>query len=263
MRDHRILLAAPASGSGKTMLTCGILQALHDRGLRVSSLKCGPDFIDPMFHEKVIGIRSGNLDLFFSDEETLRRLFCQNVRDAEISVIEGVMGYYDGLGAASDEASTYRVAQALKAPVILIVNARGQSLSALATLEGFLRFRPDSGIRAVIFNQMSEHVFLSLRDEVRKLGVIPLGYVPRTEELVVGSRHLGLVMPDEIKDISPQGCTGLRNWLKRRSIWMRSLPLRAMRLSLRLRRRSRCRKCRKRKLQLRGTRPSAFFTETI
>jgi len=202
MNDQRILLAAPASGSGKTMLTCGVLQALHDRGLRVSSFKCGPDYIDPMFHEKVIGIRSGNLDLFFSGKETLRRLFCQNVGDAEISVIEGVMGYYDGLGAASDEASTYRIAQALKAPVVLIVNARGQSLSALATLEGFLRFRQDNGIRAVIFNQMSEHVFLSLRDEVQKLGVIPLGYVPRAEELVVESRHLGLVTPDEIEDLS-------------------------------------------------------------
>ena len=202
MPEPRILLAAPASGSGKTMLTCGILQALHDRGLRVSSFKCGPDYIDPMFHEKVIGIRSGNLDLFFSGEETLRRLFFQNVGDAEISVIEGVMGYYDGLGAASDEASTYKVTQALKVPVVLIVNARGQSLSALSTLEGFLRFRPDSGIKAVIFNQMSEHVFLPLRDEVRKLGVIPLGYVPRAEELVVESRHLGLVTPGEIADLS-------------------------------------------------------------
>lgn len=202
MHNPRVLLAAPASGSGKTMITCGILQALYDRGMRISSFKCGPDYIDPMFHEKVIGIRSGNLDLFFNGEETLRRLFCRNAKGTEISVIEGVMGYYDGLGAATDESSTYKIAQALKSPVILIVNARGQSLSALAELDGFVKFRPDSGIRAVIFNQMSEHVFLSLKGEVQKMGVIPLGYVPRVENMVVESRHLGLVTPDEISDLS-------------------------------------------------------------
>lgn len=202
MRKPRILLAAPASGSGKTMITCGILQALHDRELQVASFKCGPDYIDPMFHEKVIGVRAGNLDLFFSGEEKLRRLFYNNAGRADVSVVEGVMGYYDGLGANTDEASTYKVARALAAPVVLIVNARGQSLSALATLEGFLRFRPDSGIRGVIFNQMSEHIFLSLKDEVQKLGVVPLGFVPRAENMVIESRHLGLVTPDEIADLS-------------------------------------------------------------
>ena len=202
MSNPRILLAAPASGSGKTMITCGILQALHDRKLKVSSFKCGPDYIDPMFHEKVIGVRSGNLDRFFSDPETLCRLFCRNAEGTEISVVEGVMGYYDGLGGATDEASTYQIAQALQAPVILIVNARGQSLSSLAELEGFMRFRADSGIRAVIFNQMSEQVFLSLKDDVQKMGVVPLGYVPRADELVIESRHLGLVTPDEIENLS-------------------------------------------------------------
>ena len=202
MNNPRVLFAAPASGSGKTMITCGILQALHDRGMRVTAFKCGPDYIDPMFHEKVIGVRSGNLDLFFSGEETLRRLFCRDAEGAELSVIEGVMGYYDGLGAGSDEASTYQIARALQAPVVLIVNARGQSLSALASLEGFLRFRPDSGIRGVIFNQMSERIFLSLKSEVEEMGVIPLGYVPRAEELVIESRHLGLITPDEIADLS-------------------------------------------------------------
>ncbi|MEA4929085.1 MAG: cobyrinate a,c-diamide synthase [Candidatus Limiplasma sp.] len=206
MNDPRVLLAAPASGSGKTMITCGILQALHNRGMRVSSFKCGPDYIDPMFHEKVIGIRSGNLDLFFSDEASLRRLFCRNAEGAQLSVIEGVMGYYDGQAAMSDDASTYKIARALQTPVVLIVNARGQSLSALAVLEGFLRFRPDSGMRGVIFNQMSERVFLSLKGEIDKMGVVPLGYVPRAEELVIESRHLGLVTPDEIANLSGRLC---------------------------------------------------------
>ena len=201
MHSPRLVFAAPASGSGKTTVTCGILQALKNRGMRISSFKCGPDFIDPMFQEKVIGVRSGTLDLFFSGEDTLRRLFCRHAAGADLSVVEGVMGYYDGLSAATDEASTYHVAQALEAPVILIVNARGQALSALAQLEGFLRFRPSSGIRGVIFNQMSQSVFRALEPEVRRLGVLPAGYLPRVNDLVIESRHLGLVTPGEIADL--------------------------------------------------------------
>ena len=202
MHSPRLVFAAPASGSGKTTVTCGILQALKNRGKKVFSFKCGPDYIDPMFQEKVIGVRSGTLDLFFSGEETMRRLFCRNSGGADISVIEGVMGFYDGLATATDEASTYHVAKVLQAPVVLIVNARGQALSALAELEGFLKFRADSGIRGVIFNQMSEHVFKALEPEVRKLGVLPIGYLPKVNDLVIESRHLGLVTPGEIDDLS-------------------------------------------------------------
>ncbi len=202
MPEPRIVFAAPASGSGKTTITCGLLQALKERGKKVFSFKCGPDYIDPMFQERVIGVPSGTLDLFFSEPDTMRRLFLKNAAGAEISVIEGVMGYYDGLGAATDEASTYRVAEALSAPVVLIVDARGQSLSALATLEGFLRFRPDSRVRGVIFNRMSEHVYQALKPEVEKLGVIPLGFLPKSDSLMIESRHLGLVTPAEISGLS-------------------------------------------------------------
>ena len=198
----RILLAAPSSGSGKTMITCGLLQALTLRGLRVASFKCGPDYIDPMFHEKVIGTKSGNLDLFFSDEPMLKRLFCRGSADTDISVIEGVMGYYDGMRAESAEASSYAVARALQCPTVLIVNARGQSVSALATLEGFVRFRPDSGVKGVIFNQMPERIFEALKPQIAAMGVVPLGCVPRAEDMVIESRHLGLVTPDEIHDLS-------------------------------------------------------------
>ena len=198
----RILLAAPASGSGKTMITCGILQALTLRALRVASFKCGPDYIDPMFHEKVIGTKSGNLDLFFADEALLKRLFCRNSADADIAVIEGVMGYYDGMRAESEEASSYAVARALCCPTVLIVNARGQSVSALATLEGFARFRHDSGVKGVIFNQMPERIFTALKPQVEAMGIVPLGYVPRAEDMVIESRHLGLVTPDEIRGLS-------------------------------------------------------------
>ena len=201
MSEPRILFAAPSSGSGKTTVTCGILAALKRRGKAVFSFKCGPDYIDPMFQERVIGVRSGTLDLFFSGEEQLRRLFHANAAGSDIAVIEGVMGYYDGLGAATEEASTYRVAKALRAPVVLIVNARGQALSAVAMVEGFARFRADSGIRGVIFNQMSEGVYAALKPEVERLGLAPLGYVPRSDDVRLESRHLGLITPGEIADL--------------------------------------------------------------
>ena len=98
MDSPRLLFAAPASGSGKTTLVCGLLRALKNRGRDVRAFKCGPDYIDPLFHERVVGVPSGTLDLFFSPEDQLRRLFCRHAAGAEISLIEGVMGYYDGLG---------------------------------------------------------------------------------------------------------------------------------------------------------------------
>ena len=201
MNSPRLLFAAPASGSGKTTIVCGLLRALKNRGKKVRAFKCGPDFIDPLFHERVVGVPSGTLDLFFSSEDQLKRLFCRHAVEAEVSLIEGVMGYYDGLGAATDRASSYDVAKALDAPVVLIVDSRGQSLSALATVEGFLRFRPDSRIGGVLFNRMSEGVYAALKPEVERLGLRPLGFVPRAPEVMIESRHLGLITPGEIRDL--------------------------------------------------------------
>ena len=201
MDSPRLLFAAPASGSGKTTVACGLLRALKNRGKGVRAFKCGPDFIDPLFHETVVGVPSGTLDLFFSDQDQLKRLYCRHAAGADLCLIEGVMGYYDGLGAATDRASSYAVARALDAPVMLIVDGRGQSLSALATLEGFLRFREDSRIRGVLFNRMSESVYNALKPQVEALGVRPLGYVPKAPEVMVESRHLGLVTPGEIEDL--------------------------------------------------------------
>ena len=201
MNSPRVLFAAPSSGSGKTTIVCGLLRALKNRGRAVRAFKCGPDFIDPLFHETVVGVPSGTLDLFFSDQDQLKRLYCRHAAGADLCLIEGVMGYYDGLGAATDRASSYAVARALDAPVVLIVDGRGQSLSALATLEGFLRFREDSRIRGVLFNRMSESVYNALKPQVEALGVRPLGYVPKAPEVMVESRHLGLVTPGEIEDL--------------------------------------------------------------
>jgi len=197
----RILITAPASGSGKTLLTCGILQALKNRGLEVASFKCGPDYIDPMFHSRVIGTPSKNLDPYFTDRDVMRYLFERSAKDADISVIEGVMGFYDGLGAATTEGSTYDVSQRLDSPVILVVNCRGASLSAVPIIKGFKEFRGNN-IKAVILNNMSEKVYMAVSEIIEKeTGVKPIGYVPKVSDLVLESRHLGLCLPDEIDDL--------------------------------------------------------------
>ena len=166
----------------------------------MASFKCGPDYIDPMFHGRVIGTRSRNLDTFFTDTETTRYLFAENALDCDIAVTEGVMGYYDGLGGIRTEGSTYDVAAALAIPAILIVSCRGASLSILAMIKGFLEYRPDSRIKAVILNQISPMIYGQLKPLIEeKLGVKVLGYVPKLTDLNLESRHLGLVLPGEIE----------------------------------------------------------------
>ncbi|MCI7812543.1 MAG: cobyrinate a,c-diamide synthase [Lachnospiraceae bacterium] len=203
MRVPRFLIAAGASGSGKTLITCGILQALCSRGKKVSSFKCGPDYIDPMFHSRVIGTKSRNLDTFFTDEETTRYLLEQNAKGTDISVIEGVMGYYDGLGGIDTKASAYDVGKVTRTPVIFVVNTKGMSLSVLAYLKGFLEYKKDSRICGVILNQMSPMLYPEMKKRIEEeLHIAVLGYVPKMENLFLESRHLGLVMPQEIKSLN-------------------------------------------------------------
>ena len=203
MREYpRFMLAAGASGSGKTMITCGILQALKNRGLKVSSFKCGPDYIDPMFHEKVIHTKSGNLDTFFTGEEMTRYLFCQSAQQSDISVMEGVMGYYDGLGGCSVKASACDLAEVTDTPVILVVNTRGMSLSVLAYIKGFLTYREPSRIKGVILNQFSAMLYPQMKEQIEaELGIRVYGYVPRMEDCSLESRHLGLVLPQEVEQL--------------------------------------------------------------
>ncbi len=200
MRTPGILLTAPASGSGKTLVTCGILQALVNRGQKIVSFKCGPDYIDPMFHGKVIGTKSRNLDTFFTDADTTRYLYEKNTEGFDLAVVEGVMGYYDGLGGIRTEGSTYDVARTLDLPAILIVNCRGASLSVLATVRGFLEYQKDSHICGVILNQISPMIYGQLRVLIeQELQIRVFGYVPKMANLSLDSRHLGLVLPGEIR----------------------------------------------------------------
>ena len=197
----RFMIAAPASGSGKTTVTCGILQALVNRGMKVSSFKCGPDYIDPMFHARVIGTKSRNMDSYFCDDETLRYLFCRTAEDSDISVIEGVMGFYDGIRAADTVGSSYEVSQKLEAPVVLLVNCKGASISVVPVVKGFKEYR-ENRIAGVILNNMSASIFPEVKAAVEKeTGVRVVGYVPKLKDLVLESRHLGLVLPDEVASL--------------------------------------------------------------
>ena len=201
-RIPRILLAAGASGSGKTLLTCGLLQVLVNRGIKTVSFKCGPDYIDPMFHREVLGVDSENLDLFFSDAEELTKNFIRHTEGADLVIAEGVMGYYDGVGGTTSRASAYDLASVTDTPVILIVNSRGMSVSLAAYVKGFLEYKNDSHIQGVIFNQMSPMLYPRMKKLLEEeLSVKVLGYVPKVEDCVIESRHLGLVLPDEIPEL--------------------------------------------------------------
>ena len=198
----RVMLAGVSSGCGKTTVTCAVLQALVNRGKKVGAFKCGPDYIDPMFHSRIIGAKSANLDLHFFPENTLRYLLAKNAADRDVSVIEGVMGYYDGLGLTTTHASSYEAAEVTDSPVVLIVSAKGASLSVLAAIQGFLSFVPDTGIRGVILNQCSPSTYSALAEAIRqRLGIRPLGFLPKMADCALESRHLGLVTAAEVADL--------------------------------------------------------------
>ena len=197
MNYPRIMLTACGSGSGKTTVMCALISALKNK-MRVSAFKCGPDYIDPMFHT-ALGTNCVNLDPFFCDEELLRGIFVKYAD--EISLIEGVMGYYDGMDMTDAAASSYSVARALDCPAVLVVNARGMAASLLAVTEGMKNFRPDSNIRGVILNNVSQHVFEALAPAIENMGVAALGFLPKNEAFSLESRHLGLVTPAEMSDL--------------------------------------------------------------
>lgn len=197
----RIMLAAPKSGSGKTLLTCGLLEILRRRGLNPIACKCGPDYIDPMFHRYVLGIPGRNLDSFFLPTEGVRKVLVDAVREeqAGIAVLEGVMGYYDGLGGTETSASSWEIAEITDTPAILVLDCKGASLSAAAMASGFLHFREKSHIAGVILNRVSSMYYERLAAAVEEASGLPvLGYLPESEEYRMESRHLGLFLPGEI-----------------------------------------------------------------
>lgn len=195
----RLVVAGTHSGVGKTTLTVGLLAALRRRGLRVQPFKVGPDFIDPSHHAAVAGLPSHNLDSWMLDRETLGQLFWEKARQADLALVEGVMGLFDGYDGKTDRGSTAEVAKLLSAPVILAVDASSMARSAAAIVQGFERFDPALRVAGVVFNQVaSPKHFAYLREAVEgSCRAEVLGYLPRNASLTLPERHLGLVMAQE------------------------------------------------------------------
>ena len=193
----RLVVAAPGSGHGKTSVATGLLGALRQRGLTVSPHKVGPDYIDPGYHALAAGRPGRNLDPWLVGEERIAAMFAHGASTptpADIAVIEGVMGLFDGASERDDFASTAHVARLLRAPVVLVVDASGVSSSVAALLHGFATFDPATRIGGVIFNQVGSdyHAHL-LAAAAERAGVPVLGAIRRLDALAVPSRHLGLI----------------------------------------------------------------------
>ena len=192
----QIMIAAMGSGSGKTIFSCGLMRAFDRRGMRVAGFKCGPDYIDPMFHTRVLGIPSRNLDLFLQGKEGVRRTLAG--QEADLAVLEGAMGFYDGIGGTTD-ASAWDIAVTTDVPVILVLRPKGQSVTLAAQVMGLMRFRQESHIRGLVLTDCRPSLYMHLAGILqRETGLPVLGYLPPMEEAVIGSRHLGLVDPGEV-----------------------------------------------------------------
>jgi cobyrinic acid a,c-diamide synthase len=198
----RVVIAAPGSGHGKTSVATGLLGALRQRGLKVSPHKVGPDYIDPGYHALAAGRPGRNLDPWLVGEDQITAMFRWGVsvpEPADIAVIEGVMGLFDGASGRGDFASTAHVARLLNAPVVLVIDAGGMSLSAAAVLHGFVTFDPRLAVGGVVFNMAgSEGHEQLLREAADAAGVPVLGVLHRRDQLTVPSRHLGLIPAAEL-----------------------------------------------------------------
>ncbi|MFA9422584.1 MAG: cobyrinate a,c-diamide synthase [Sedimentibacter sp.] len=197
----RIMIAAASSNSGKTTITTSLLQAFSMSGKNVVAYKSGPDYIDPMFHSEVLKISSRNLDEFMIGENNCKYVLCKNSKNVDISIIEGVMGYYDGI-VSSTSCSTYELAKLLDCPVVLVLNCKGMAASVCAIIEGFKNFREKSNIKGVILNDISSRLYDYYKNIIESnTDVKVYGYLPYLEECKLESRHLGLVTAQEIGNL--------------------------------------------------------------
>ena len=200
----RVIIAAAGSGSGKTLITCGLMQCLVEEKKPVRAYKCGPDYIDPMFHRKVIGIPSENLDSFFCSKAQLNRLLGYG-QDQDISIIEGVMGIYDGLGGISQKGSTYDIACMTDTPVILVLNAHGMGRTVISVIKGITGDDKEGLIKGVILNNISKGYYSTIAPVIEEeTGIDVVGYLPKLTGINIESRHLGLMLPGEIEDLHTQ-----------------------------------------------------------
>ncbi|WP_413739144.1 cobyrinate a,c-diamide synthase [Sodalis sp. RH21] len=200
-----ILIGGAQSGTGKTLLTLGLLRALALRGQRAQPFKCGPDYIDTGWHQAVSGIPSHNLDAYMLAPDTLCGLFTRHLAQADIGIIEGVMGLYDGLG-DDGACSSAALAKQLGVPVVLIIDGKAVSTSAAATVLGFQLFDPAVNIVGIIVNRVaSEHHFTLIKNAITRYCDLPvLGYLPPLKDWELPSRHLGLIPSQESHRLESQ-----------------------------------------------------------
>ena len=200
----RIMLAGTSSGCGKTTATLAMLRALKDKGLRVAPFKSGPDYIDPGFHRAACGAESHNLDEWLCSPEAVKRILALGSEGADLAVIEGAMGMYDGLEGGS-RCSAWSLARHTGTPVILVVDASGSAASAAATALGFLKYRENSGIAGVFVNRASgERHYQLVKDAMADIGLSCVGWMPKDKTLHMPDRHLGLVPVEERPDVETQ-----------------------------------------------------------
>lgn len=191
----KFLIGAATSNSGKTTFTMGLLRALRNRGLVVQPYKCGPDYIDTMFHHLASGRESVNLDTFMSGRDHVASLFTRYGEGADVQVVEGVMGLFDGYD--KWHGSSAEVAMLLDVPVILVVSAQSVAYSVAPLIHGFKTFRPELRLAGVVFNRVaSENHYRYLREACEDAGVECLGYLQRNPELTIPGRHLGLTITE-------------------------------------------------------------------
>ena len=193
---YKIMIAGTGSGCGKTTITCALLKSLQRKMLKLSSFKCGPDYIDPMFHKKVISAPSYNLDNFFCNDNTIKYLLAENSKNSDISIIEGVMGFYDG-----GRGSAFSLSEITDTPVIMVINCRGMSESIGAVMKGFLTYKSSNKIIGFIFNQLPKKLEKQAISLCEELGTEYFGFLPKND-FIFDSRHLGLITADEIIDLN-------------------------------------------------------------
>ena len=182
----QLVLAAPRSGSGKTTAACALLAVLTARGLTPCAFKSGPDYIDPMFHRAVLGVESHNLDLFFSAPQIARALYAQHAAGHGAAVVEGAMGYYDGLGGVTDTASAWQLADTLDLPALLVVRPKGASLTLAAELRGLTAFRTPHHIAGILLNDCTQNLCAMLKPMLEKETGLPVvGCLPPLPEAAI------------------------------------------------------------------------------
>lgn len=203
--SRRIVIAGTGSGAGKTTVTIGLMAALKRKGYIVQGFKCGPDYIDPTYHTAVTGRASRNLDSYMLPHDTVKEIFVRGSAGADISIIEGVMGMYDGKEATSDKGSTAEISILTDSPVLLVVNCQSMARSAAAIVKGFQLLNPAARIVGVIANKVgSEGHYKLVKSAIeQECGIPVVGYLKRENELEIPERHLGLVPSVERGELAP------------------------------------------------------------